>query len=267
MKKICLILLLSLIFCQGFCQNFSQKRDSLMELQREQSDLYMKYKENDTQKADQYLALSNKLFEETVIFVIDYVSTHPNEAERIIDENLFMFDRDYTHLARVMSIIEKQPQFDAKIKERVAQKYNESAKKRMLGKMAQNFTLCDADGKEVSLYEYKGKYVWLNFWASWCAPCRAKSRMIVNEYDTIQNEELVILSVSFDEDEKLWLNAAKKDRICWMSLRNKEGFDGKIKEEYHIETLPSTFFLDKDMRIVMENPTIIEVRNWILKKN
>lgn len=267
MKKICLTFLLSLFFYQGFSQNFNHTRDSLMALQSEQSELYLKYKESDVGKADKYLSLSNNYFEKTINFVIDYLSTHPDEAETIVEENLFMFDRDYDHLARVMEIIEKLPLFDAKIKESVVQKYNESAKKRMLGKMAQNFTLSDADGKEVSLYDYKGKYVWLNFWASWCAPCRAKSRMIVNEYDTIQNEELVLLSVSFDEDEKLWLNASKKDGICWVSLRNKEGFSGRLKEEYHIETLPSTFLLDKEMGIVMENPTITEVRNWISKKN
>lgn len=267
MKKISLTLLLSLLFYQGFCQNFSQKRDSLMELQREQSELYMKYKDNDTQKADKYLSLSNTLFEETVIFVIDYVSTHPDEAAVIIDENLFMFDRDYNHLARVMEIIEKLPQFDAKVKERVVQKYNEVAKKRVLGKVAQNFTLTDMEGKEVSLYDYKGKYVWLNFWASWCAPCRAKSRLIVSEYNTIKNDDLVILSVSFDESEKLWLDAAKKDGICWVSLRNKEGFGGSIKDEYNIESLPTTFLLDREMKITLENPTISEVKNCILEKN
>lgn len=267
MKKISLTLLLSLFFYQGFCQNFGHKRDSLMELQREQSELYMKHKDSDTQKADKYLSLSNVLFEKTVIFVIDYVSTHPNEAAKIIDENLFMFDRDYTYLARVMEIIENQPDFDVKIKKSVVEKYNEVAKKRVLGKIAQNFTLTDMEGKEVSLYDYKGKYVWLNFWASWCAPCRAKSRMIVSEYDTIKNEELVILSVSFDENEKLWLNAAKKDGICWVSLRNKEGFEGGLKKEYNIESLPSTFLLDREMKIMLENPTITDVKNCVLKKN
>lgn len=91
-------------------------------------------------------------------------------------------------------------------------------------------------------------------------------RFIAQNYDAIKNDEMVIVSVSFDEVEKLWLDASKKDGISWVSLRNVIGFGGTVKEQYKIESLPTTFLIDKKMKIIMQNPNLEDIMKIFDKK-
>lgn len=266
MKKITMTALFSIIVSVLYAQNFDNQRDSIMALQKECSEQYLKYKDKDPLEADKYLEKSNRYFREAVDCIVDSMINNQDQAEKIIAENLFMFDRDAEILSKIRGIVLSNPNFSGKLRNKIEELYRQANDKILVGQQAPEFTLTNAEGEQVSLSDFKGKYIWLNFWASWCAPCRAKMRFIAQNYDTIKNDEMVIVSVSFDEVEKLWLNASNNDGISWVSLRNAIGFGGTVKEQYKIESLPTTFLIDKKMKIIMQNPNLEDIMKIFDKK-
>lgn len=174
MKKILFIVVL--FICSSVCyaqcdllKEYKQKKDSLEKLQIKSGELYMKYKDSDSQKADIYSAEGNKYFKETLDLVLSYAQKDPNseDVKKILDETIFMFEIDYNATNKLFLIINQQPNFDSVLKNRIVDIHKKLSERQMAGKIAPNFTLKDASGKEVSLSDFKGEYVWLNFWASW----------------------------------------------------------------------------------------------------
>ncbi len=118
------------------------------------------------------------------------------------------------------------------------------------GKTAPAFSLVSTDGNEVSLESYKGKYVLVDFWASWCQPCRQENPNVVNAYKAYNSKGFEVLSVSVDRDEQAWMNAIKEDGLTWAQVRDAEN---KVAEMYAIQQIPTTFLLDRDGVIIATN--------------
>lgn len=118
------------------------------------------------------------------------------------------------------------------------------------GKTAPAFSLVSTEGNEVSLESYKGKYVLVDFWASWCQPCRQENPNVVNAYKAYNSKGFEVLSVSVDRDEQAWLNAIKEDGLTWAQVRDTEN---KVAEMYAIQQIPTTFLLDREGVIIATN--------------
>ncbi len=103
---------------------------------------------------------------------------------------------------------------------------------------------------EVSLSSLKGKYVLVDFWASWCGPCRNENPKVVAAYNKYNSKGFEVLSVSVDEDEAKWLEAVKTDGLIWTNVRdvNKE-----VGKQYAIRNIPTTLLLDKEGKIIGKN--------------
>ena len=118
------------------------------------------------------------------------------------------------------------------------------------GNAAPAFSLVSIDGKEVSLESYKGKYVLVDFWASWCQPCRQENPNVVKAYSAYNSKGFEVLSVSVDRDEEAWKNAIKEDGLSWTQVRDAEN---KVAELYAIQSIPTTFLLDQQGVIIATN--------------
>ncbi len=118
------------------------------------------------------------------------------------------------------------------------------------GKVAPAFSLVTTDGKEVSLESFKGKYVLVDFWASWCQPCRQENPNVVAAYKAFNSKGFEVLSVSVDRDEEAWKNAIKEDGLSWTQVRDAEN---KVAELYAIQQIPTTFLLDQQGVIIATN--------------
>jgi peroxiredoxin len=119
-----------------------------------------------------------------------------------------------------------------------------------IGFTAPDFTMADIDGKQVSLSSFKGKYVLLDFWASWCGPCRGENPNVVANYNKYKNKNFTVLGVSLDEDKAAWLGAIKKDNLTWTHVSDLKGWSNAVAKVYGVESIPFNALLDPSGKII-----------------
>src|SRR5690606_6885921 len=99
----------------------------------------------------------------------------------------------------------------------------------------------------------KGQYVLLDFWASWCAPCRDENPNLVKQYNTYKDKGFTILGVSLDDTRDKWLKAIENDKLTWHHVSELKQWDSKVVGQYQIQGIPASFLLDKEGRIIAKN--------------
>ncbi len=132
----------------------------------------------------------------------------------------------------------------------------EIIKNSAIGKMAKDFSQPDAQGKMVSLSSYRGKYVLLDFWASWCAPCRGESPALVAGYQQYKDKNFTILQVSLDTEKAkdAWLKAIAADHLgAWTHVSDLQGFGNGAARLYSVNAIPQNFLIDPSGKIIAKN--------------
>ncbi|RZL49319.1 MAG: AhpC/TSA family protein [Pedobacter sp.] len=122
-----------------------------------------------------------------------------------------------------------------------------------VGQMAPDFSMNSNDGKVIKLSDYKGKYVLLDFWASWCGPCREENPNVVKAYNTYKNRNFTILGISLDKDKAAWEQAIKQDGLTWTHGSELNDFQGPTVLLYQVEAIPASFLLDPNGKIIARN--------------
>lgn len=126
-----------------------------------------------------------------------------------------------------------------------------------VGKRAPDFTLPDTSGQEISLSSFKGKYVLVDFWASWCPLCREANPDIVKAYNQFKNKNFTILGVSLDKagDKSTWMKAIRHDNLTWTQVSELKSWQSSVVSLYHLTALPQNFLLDPDGKIIARELT------------
>jgi peroxiredoxin len=118
---------------------------------------------------------------------------------------------------------------------------------------APDFTLPSIDGKQVSLSSYRGKWLLLDFWASWCAPCRAENPNVLKAYKIYHPKGLEILAVSLDNGKPAWEQAVKKDGLPWTQVSDLKGWGSAPAKLYKVNGIPSNFLINPQGIVVATN--------------
>lgn len=128
-----------------------------------------------------------------------------------------------------------------------------------IGNVAPSFSGPTPDGKQLALDDVKGKLTLIDFWASWCKPCRMENPNVVKVYQKYHSKGLEIISVSLDgsrnqkDPKAAWIKAIEEDNLTWNHISNLNYFNDPVAKSYNIRSIPATFLLDEDGRIIAKN--------------
>ena len=146
-----------------------------------------------------------------------------------------------------------------------------SLEKTAIGALAPDFTINDVNGKPFTLSSLRGSVVLIDFWASWCMPCRKENPLIVELYKEYKPKGLEIIGISLDDTTRSvsakedWLKAINQDGLKWLQLSELQGFESPICKEYGIESIPSTFLIDENGVIINRNLRGTVLRNKLIE--
>ncbi len=145
----------------------------------------------------------------------------------------------------------------AEVKETPISKYIEQqigeAKKNPIGKVLPDFTQADTAGNVVRLSSLQGKYVLVDFWASWCGPCRQENPNVVTAYQKYKNKNFIVIGVSLDKSKQPWVDAIHKDNLTWPHVSDLKGWQNAVAQQYQIFSIPQNFLLDPTGKVIAKN--------------
>jgi peroxiredoxin len=204
---------------------------------------------HDQQQMDSLIAVFQKLGIRHKQLVKDFVKGNPSSYVSGFEVySNYSYNPDAGELDSLYNGLDSTIRFSfygLKIKETLA-----SAQLTAIGKPAPAFTANTTDGRMVALSSFKGKYTLVDFWASWCGPCRAENPAVVKAYHKYHPKGFAILGVSLDETKPEWEKAIKKDGLTWTQVSDMKGWQSSIAVLYGVKGIPMNFLLDKEGKII-----------------
>lgn len=134
-----------------------------------------------------------------------------------------------------------------------------------VGHKAPDFTMQGLNGKPLKLADYKGKYVLIDFWASWCAPCRAEMPNVVKQYNKFKSKGLEVLGVSLDKEKSPWEASVKTMHMTWPQGSELLEWEGPTSRAYMVQAIPANYLLDPQGNIVAKNLTGTDLEDFLNK--
>jgi peroxiredoxin len=181
----------------------------------------------------------------------DYIKQHnasPVSVALLADMAVMGEYAPIDSLYRLLDVKARQSVAGQKLAERLV-----VMKRSALGQPIKDFTQNDLNGKPVKFSDFKGKYLFVDFWASWCGPCRAENPNVLKAYNQFKGKNFEVLGVSLDSDGAKWKEAVEKDGMPWKQISDLKGYNNEISEYYGIQAIPSSFLLDTNGVIIAKD--------------
>ncbi len=132
-----------------------------------------------------------------------------------------------------------------------------------IGDKIPSFVLINQSNVEVNSNQFKGKFILIDFWASWCAPCRLGNKKLVKLHNDFGTDKIHIIGVSLDTDKSKWIKAIEKDKIKFTQIIDPKGFDATTAIQFGVEELPSKFLFNDKGILIAINPSDEEISNYL----
>ena len=224
---------------------------------RKVNDDYMSMKisgEIDVEKEKEYVALMEEIRQQRLDYMKQFTSENSNSivTALIVDNNLsyYIEPEELEVYVDGFDEVNSQSPWVQNIKEKV-----EIAKRLAIGQPFVDIMLPTPNGNEISLSDYagKGNYVLIDFWASWCRPCRLANPHVVALYNKYKDKGFEIVGVSLDRDKAEWIKAIKADALTWPQMSDLKYWQSKGAKLYSVTAIPHTVLLDKDGIIIAKD--------------
>ncbi len=136
---------------------------------------------------------------------------------------------------------------------RFANQQIQESKINPIGSFIKDFSQNDTTGKPVSISSFRGQYVLLDFWASWCRPCRMENPNVVAAYNKFHEKNFTILSISLDQAKPAWLNAIQMDGLNWSHVSDLKGWSNEVAALFQVRSIPQNLLIDPNGKIIAKN--------------
>ncbi|MES2275054.1 MAG: TlpA disulfide reductase family protein [Bacteroidota bacterium] len=200
---------------------------------------------------DAYEAKSDVIDKENATLTKAYIKSHPTAYMSVTAlTSALGYYPEYADAAAVFNTL--SPELKATATGVRYAGLLEKWKKTAIGAMAPEFAQADTSGKMVTLSSFKGKYLLIDFWASWCGPCRAENPNVVSAFNKYKDKNFTILGVSLDQPtgKTKWIDAIKKDGLNWTQVSDLKFWDNEVSSSYGIQAIPQNILLDPNGKII-----------------
>lgn len=230
-------------------KEFNQKKRALMQtLQQARKDM-------DNAAFTQAQTENAVLLNEEKAYKKEFVESHKNSLLAIIVMNEMIVRKELPAAEAKKIIADVPPELKETFYFKELRKTIDAHSAVDVGQIAPNFSAPTPEGKDLALNDILGKVTLIDFWASWCKPCRIENPNVVKVYNQYKDKGFEIISVSLDRpgQKNRWLKAIEDDQMDWHHISNLNFWNDPIAKEYGVRSIPATFLLDEEGRIVAKN--------------